>query len=629
MTNRFDQSSNQKYVSQYVPIPLEGIASLAQDYSTKYKQGKDLPNQLDLLASKIKAAPMDYDLKNQLLDDTKSKIKDLVNKARPEDYAKPEYQDKIKRLITDFTNDERLNTIISNKKWFDDEYTKYKSNSKNSQDLDFTLEQDSKHPTGFKQNLQGKSYTGLNITPYKESYDDTSKIMSNIPAIGDKTGVWDFNNVRTINNGETQVYNKTTKSYETVTKDQVAEIAKNSTPLYGRTDSGLYRIRKALLPIFGSEVQNMTYDNLHEAALNDPEAKKIFEHVNNILYDDLNRTGFKQIFSKFTKDEDISKETNRDVVAKHKDERNLAATFNSTGSGDQLLDLTDPAFKQLKEAGILTQDESNNIKVDYSNPLLSTNKGTSSTNQMTLAQLAMKAAKTFGLDPSKINVSNRDELFTKYGELLKSFVASPILEKTSRDVYTNEVKTDLNNFDFIDSDGKVVDRPTDLAKTLASEKSGFTVTNMISKDGKTYLKGSLLSQTGTKEDFLIRPKSKEFAAYHDKTAEIGDAIKDYIVSDKKSKNQNPIFDRKGYDQIKQIPGNDPNSFFIVYAEPNNKQEQSIVKYVKEEKGLRPINYGSYKTFLQQYNDEFKLTPEGRALYQNINAKKGEYDEEID
>lgn len=307
--NRFDQASlnNYRYQSAYVPLPLQEIGDLAKDYSGRYKQGKELSNQLGLLANKVQAAPMDYELKNQFLQDAHSKMDDLVSKAKPEDWANPEFQDRMKNTLNQIASDSRLNTIQSNKKWFDDEYTKFASNPKNAGDLDFTLEKDPNHATGFKQNLKGQSFAGLKVTPQGDIYKQKSDIMSHINESGymKDLGINYGDPIRVGSNGEYQAYKGVKEGWVGISKDKVKQVADLSADLYGNTPEGKYEVQKILKDDLrmGSEAYNYDYNTLQKLANNgDEHAKAVFNHIKSRFGNDLFNVGAKQIGGKATKE---------------------------------------------------------------------------------------------------------------------------------------------------------------------------------------------------------------------------------------------------------------------------------------------------------------------------------------
>lgn len=336
--NRFDlaQPNNFQYMSTYVPLPLQEIGDLAKDYSNRYKQGKALNNQLGLLASKVQAAPMDYDLKNQFLQDSNKKMQSLVDKAKPEDWANPEFQDRMRSTLGEIVSDPRLNTIQSNKKWFDDEYTKFASNPKNAGDLDFTLQKDPNHSTGFKQNLQGKTYAGLKVTPQGDIYKAKSDIMSHINDSGymKDLGINYGDSLRVGPNGEYQAYKGTKQGWVGISKDKVKKVANISADLYGNTPEGKYETQKILRDDLnmGDEAYNYDYRTLEKMANNgDKHAEVVFNHIKNKFGNDLFATGMKQIGGKSTQEiQDIQlsdKQKAYDIAHPKED-----STFDTLGS---------------------------------------------------------------------------------------------------------------------------------------------------------------------------------------------------------------------------------------------------------------------------------------------------------
>lgn len=670
--NRFDtvRPENFRYMSTYVPAPLAEMADLAKDYSTRYRQGKQLSNELGMLASKVKAAPMDYELKNQFIQDANKQMQGLVDTAKPEDWANPDFQDKMRNTLGQIASDPRLNTIQSNKKWFDDEYTKYKSDPKNSKDLDFSLQTvptsgPGSHPTGFKQNLEGVSFSGLNVTPYKESYDDTAKIMSNIPSNSKEGGVWDFNHTKTINNGETQVYNKTTNKYETVSPEQIKQVAQISTPLFGRTDSGLYRIRKALAPIYGSKVQNLDYDTLHQMSEQDPsgETMKRFNEVNDILYDDLYRTAFKQAFKKTSYDQDITKETDNNAVAKNKLSREQGLV-QSLETGNTL-ELVSPDYKELKNSGLTNEngeidfvklstklkgtkagDKEAGDRIASSGGWLNLNLGSNEKNineDITkVTKVAKQAINTIGKDKveellgkpiSELNGKDLNKLFSQYNEYTKArgYNGNKVdgLEKKALEM---QVSNDPTNYEVLDKDLQLSSKEGDKFKKdlYNSNDYQFNINSRVNMNGKSYLTASLANkETGEVKEVLLRPKTLEYNAHFDNAAKVSKAINDsYATGENLKKSQDTRFQG---DVLAEAYTDSGNSKTIVYKTPEGNE--TVVKYdIKKVpsdvigKYDRVLSNGtvvgnSFKEYQQGLHSMYGYTAEGRKMYENTMTKK--------
>lgn len=293
--SRFDTPIGQRYVSTYVPLPFEELSSIAKQHQDKHDRNRMLPLEFDKMASALKAAPIHQDKKDSLIKGYKGLIDSAVNSTK--DYASPEFQKKVTDILYQFRNDPAVQEIENTKNWWDKEYLPYRGNKDNQRDLDFTIQKDESNPTGYKQTDKG--VYSLNTTKYADSAKAAEDIMSNIKASGNSTGVWDLSHAKQLGNGYTEVYNKTTNSYERISDPQVRDIAAHSVGIYGRTDAGLYRLREMLQPIYGDKVQSMTYDNLEK--LTNPD---VFNIVNQELQNDLTGIAYKQQFRKTAYDQD-------------------------------------------------------------------------------------------------------------------------------------------------------------------------------------------------------------------------------------------------------------------------------------------------------------------------------------
>lgn len=675
MANRFDvnRPQNFQYTSQYVPLPLHEISNMAQKYSDRYHKGKAIPSQLDLLASKIQAAPMDYALKDKYLKSVHAELDPLVQSAKPEDWANPQFQDRLNQTIMKHASDPVLNTIASNKKWYDDEYTKYKSDPKNSKDLDFTLEMDKSDPydTGFKQNTEGKAYSGINNTVYKESYDDTAKIMSNIPASGGKSGVWDFTKTRTINNGETEVYNKSTNSWDAVTDADIKRVAQASTPLFGRTDSGLYRIRKALAPIYGAQVQNLDYDTLHQMAESDysGESMKRFNEVNDMLYDDLARTGFKQIFHKKSYDQDITKEDNRAAIEANKNARSQGLV-QSLETGNTL-DFTSPEYKELKGSGMVDDKGQIDFK-KLSNQIAGAGPGNKEAgdriantggwlnldlsnasasvkdNYNKVVKIGKQAINTIGKDKveealgkpiSELKGEDVNKLLNMYNDFTKvRGYNGNMLEGVEQKSLQTEVLTHPNNYELLDSDLQIGTKGTEeFKKNLHNNDFDFNVTNRVNINGKSYLTGTLTDKANgeTKEVFL-RPKTAEYNSHFDNAAIVSrDINKAYASGNISRKSDDPRFEGNLLSESKTDNG---TTLTRVYKTNEGKEvvvRYDIKKQPSEVKGKMQsvltnatILGNNFKEYQQGLHLSYGSTGEGRKMYENEMNKKDAVEENV-
>lgn len=297
MANRFDvnRPENFQYTSQYIPLPLEAISHMANQYSDRYHKGRAIPGQLDLLASKIQAAPHDYVLKDKYLKDVHAELDPLVQNAKPEDWANPQFQDKMNQIITRHASDPILNTIAINKQKFD------KHKTDDPRDLDFTYQRgNDAYGTTYMQNENSNVMGDPKITKWADSNKAMSEIMSGIHESGNNVDpTIDYTKgIEAGPNNTYRAYSAVTHDWKGITADKVKQIADISTDLFGNGEAGKYEVQKTLRDAgLGSEAYNWDWNKLKNVALQNPDSK--YADIYNNLYSDFNHrllfTGAKQV----------------------------------------------------------------------------------------------------------------------------------------------------------------------------------------------------------------------------------------------------------------------------------------------------------------------------------------------
>lgn len=349
MASRFNNIQQDQYqaLPQYIPMPLDEISNMAKDYSTRYRQGTAIKSQLDLLASKVKAAPHDYALKDQYLKDAHDEFNKLLE-GNP-DYASPEFQENARTVVAKYANDPRLNTIATNEQTFKD-MQKYRE--QNPKDLIHTYSlsdpnDPNAHPTGYNQNTKGEVMQPR-ITKYADLNEVAGKSISGIAESGYLTeGGYDLNHPnKTGPNGELLVYDKKSQGYHGVTPEKLQQVAEMLVPVVAQSTAGDYAIRKAMIAqgFDPNEVYNWDYDRLkRESAQGNQVATAFLNDVHDEVYNSLIRTGAKQVGGTSTNKVDQHFVTDKVVEdnALNKNKQVLGTSRNTEGINNPVSPMVD------------------------------------------------------------------------------------------------------------------------------------------------------------------------------------------------------------------------------------------------------------------------------------------------
>lgn len=397
--NRYDVPVGQRYTSSYIPLPLDEIGQMAKQYSADYKAGKQAPHALDQLEQAIKAAPVDFDNKKILMDDYHSKMNDIVSTAKPEDYAKPEYQQKINTLLYNFKNDPRLNAIANNKEMFDKVYQPYLSSKEAQKDLVLTDVRSKEHPTGYSQLKPGQSLAPLDYVQHEDAIKGSKTIMDDIKIDGiplSSISQWKRDGNYFIDQDGHR---------KEITPDKVMNLAKANVANYAENTEGRFRF-KTLLNKVGLD-PHMSYTDFKYS--NDiPKETK--DAISNELANDLYSYGSKQIF----KDTDISYNLEADQLALHRAKKGAdQEEFNKTTSTQS------EALMQDKSANILQDlkfDSKGNLTIPTKGGYVKS-PGYDENGVYDADRVVWKADTGKDLDKMAQNVRAVNELKSKYPSL--------------------------------------------------------------------------------------------------------------------------------------------------------------------------------------------------------------------
>jgi len=531
------------------------------------------------------------------------------------------------------------------------------------------MDKNDPYGTGFKQNIEGKVYSGLNTTKYVDPQSVRSELIGDIKSDSKEGGYWDFNNTRTINNGETQVWNKTTNKYETVSPEKLNSVAEAVTPLYGRSPAGLHMLRSMLLPSMGNEVQNMDYDKLHQMAMSDPsgKAEQIFTHFNNYLKDDLVRAGFKQVHINRSQDVDITKEDNRAAIEANKNARSQGLV-QSLETGNTL-DFTSPEYKELKGSGMVDSQGQIDFK-KLSNQIAGTGPGSKEAgdriantggwlnldltgaspkvkdNYAKVVKIGKQAINTIGKDKveealgkpiSELKGEDVNKLLNIYNDFTKvRGYNGNMIEGAEQNSLKTEVLTHPNNYELLDNDLQIGTKGTEeFKKNLHNNDFDFNITNRVNLNGKSYLTGTLTDKANgeTKEVFL-RPKTAEYNSHFDNAAIVSQDInKAYASGNTSRKSDDSRFPGNLLSESRTDNGTtltrvykNPDGNEVVVRYDIKKQPSDVIGKMQSVLTNATVLGNNFKEYQQGLHLMYGSTGEGRKMYENEMNKKDAVEE---
>lgn len=651
--NRFDRSQGQQYTSTYVPMPLEQIGDLAKQYQGHYQTGQALPQQLDILGQAIKAAPVDFENKARLIDEYKGRLGEIVNTAKPEDFARPEYQQKVNSIIYQFKNDPRVNAITNNKEVFDKVYTPYLSSKDAKKDLILTNVMSKEHSSGYKQMKPGESLAPLDYITHEDSLKGAKTIMDDIKIDGKSLsgiGEWAKDN---------NYFLKSTGHEKQILEAKVRNVAKANIGNYAENSEGRFRF-KTLLNQVGLD-PHMSYSDFKYAENIDP---KIKQAIDSELENDLFNYGSKQIFKDVESSYDVKGNQLRLHAAKKDINESITPGLLQSIEGAPI-SMVSPEMKALFDDGIINDkgeiDYSSLSKTNFNAKAstkeagnrvakmggwLNLDMASSSTKDYTnadrLAKVAVQAAKILG-KTDKVTSENIPTILKEYNEFMsvKGYMGNKYdgIDKTA---ITQQVINDPTNYEFLDGKLQVSDDAKKVKETMFdTQVNKFTINSRVNIDGKSYLQGSVIDKkTGETKEVYIRPRTKEFNQHFDNIAKVADSMKDYYTGKYTPvKSSDAAFGNQLI--ISQTEVNGGRSIIRVYKDPNdpNDREQVVkydIEYVPGEvKGKydtrltnREIVGNSFKEYQQGEHVNYGYTKEGRKMYETVAPKKDAWVENV-
>lgn len=670
-TGRFDVGVGQKYVSTYVPLPFEEISSIAKDYQKQHDLGKMLPNELDKLANALQAAPIHQDYKDKVVKGAHESITKIVDDAHG-NYASPEFQKKAMDAIYAFKNNPDVQNIMNTKNWWDKNYEAYANNPKNADDLNYTLQKDAAHQTGYKQTNQG--VYALKVTPYADINDESRKVIGNIAESGwmKDAGIDPSKGVQVMN-GQHMMYSHTKKGWVGVDEDKLKLTAEMTADLLGNSQAGKYETQKQLgsyleaAGIDPHKVDYRTLQNLASAEAADAKSKgienpnkygELAKHMKEQFTNTLFRTGVPQLGGKSTSETDNQFQHNEDY-ADAKKKKELAAGLIGSTIESPTFDLTnfDPNFKALKEKDIFTKDDKGQLIVDMSKTKETTYKvklkdgsykfyenkaralsdftnhawdfgvkdskdlkfesvdGT--TKKHELAKQMDKMARAVGWyeQPGHNNLRTDDynNILQAYNLTSKARMAGEMFNPVVSNLNSQKIESQWEN--YMGYDPTDIDTPTE-AKPERMEGDKIVAQNRLTNsNGQTIITGQVVRKDGTRQPFAVSSNSKQEDMYFNAVSDVALKSAKFLTHNSDSpewKNYGTTtINKKTY---KVVTDEDlPNGYHVtVIANPHNKLDQHyVVKAGNKPEDLHTFDsYAEAQLFLN--NAYYTSTPYGNS-----------------
>ena len=655
--NRFDRPQGQQYTSTYVPLPLEQIGSLAKQYQDQYQTGKALPQQLDVLGQAIKAAPVDFENKASLIDEYKGKLNDIVSNAKPEDFARPDYQQKVNSIIYQFKNDPRVNAITNNKEVFDKVYTPYLNSKESKEDLVLTnvLDKDDPnkgykaHPSGYKQMKPGESLAPLDYVKYERAITGAKTIMDGVNIDG--TPLSSISQWRRDGN----YFIDQDGHKKEITPDKIASIAKANVGNYAENSEGRFRFKTLLNELGGDP--HMSYSEFKDS---DKISKDAKQYVDEQLANDLYTYGAKQIF----KDTDISYNLKTDELkmhaAKKKQDESAGIGLGQTVPSskiDTYTSVPDKLKGYVREDGTFDWNamassdkyqvigKDNKVLGTYSTSqeahaaqkkdpysiIVQSNKGGGSGDEhKVLREYIKESAKLLGKDVNSIKADDYSKIIEErkqYDSILHSeYQFTPAEQKIEK----NNILSYRNNYAAFDDSGKSIDNPLldpAVAKSFQPDRKSYS-------DNKVQTSGTYIDSNNKLQKVTFRSLSKEKNTFFDPLSQTQNNTASYVRTG--NINESVKSQAKDLKKALELPDNIEvvdaqqlgNHNFLTVADKTNRSNTTTYELTKDPNGtIRPYMVGKVSDLHKLAEKYWYLeTSEGQAELQSLPSNSTLYKE---
>ncbi len=618
--NRFDESSNQRYVSQFVPqqyigMPLDQLTKLAKDHSDKHKNAlDDISKTKDIL--KINADPRNVAYRDNYLKETNKQLEGLTDEIVKNGYT-PELQGKWTRLKNSVMSDPNRLAVENAYKNYQDFQKDAEANKKTGvySDIynDYTGEGNPNEPTpydykGMKTKLDyipvmDKAIDGLKAD--SKAWEGYRKDSSGKPIINE------FGQL-TKSNGER----------EELTGKKLKEIANTVAPTFFQSKEAQYYIDEA----YGRPMPE--FNNLSKEQQDD-----LLENATS----DIIRRGSTQLFSKTSSGMDLQN------LPKHAltKEEDVAPGMGQALPGSAVYNLTDEIPKELKDAIIVKDGKA---EIDWNG--LTTNKGKpfiggkiydpkdTKPNDIEmhkkLAKYIDSAAKSINYK-GDIKSDNYNDILTQYMNGAKTVSYDYQMIPNENEAVKNSIISYPDNYTYTDETGKpIVERPT--AEKNPLTKQNLNVGRRVYKDGQARIEIEYMDGDEPKKMYA-QPLATEDRNYHNSIAEIQKDGLNFYKTGKPSESNltkqvtNKFFNKAGYNGLKPVSTIElPNgNIAITLGDKNNRLEQKYEILTPEGRET----FDNLPQMMEAINKDWFQTTQGKGQAGSIAPKKDNYNNLID
>ncbi len=645
MANRFD--SNELRGPQdyrvYVPQPLEAISALAKDYSEQYKAGQALPSQLDLLESKIQAAPVDYQNKATLIKEARQALQGITDTPNI-NYADYGTQQKIKNVIGQYANDPRLQSIQSNYNKYTTQYLPYLNSKDAQKDLvltDLLDRSQNRHSTGYKQLKPGEILSDLDYIQHQEHLPDVMKIMDKPTASGeslsnithDKTG-----NYFLLKDG----------SKKKITGDDIDRIAEANVENYANTPGGSFRLSKIL------NQAGVDPKTSYNKILSNPNiSKQDKDALKNELKRDMVAYGEKFIFE----DVDTKYSIKNDILALKKamEQPDNLKNLGMAVPGSTIQELVQNVPEDLKK---VVSIENGKVKINYtelardknlSEKYVDARMGNTSMKPQdmlkkgnALHSYVEEVASQIGFD-GKVTPTNYEEVLTRGLNMQKALTYEYKFTPIESEIVKTDIVQHPTNYVFKDKSGKPIEDvffgdPTTSDASVFDKDKLYLDRRTTEKDseGKPDSRIRLFYKdaSGNTVEAYASPKAYEDKNYHNSISEIQQSGLDYVKTGKPSMDkstqdftQDMGFNEKTYNGPKPIKvTKDPlGNIHLILADKKNKHKQYYESIVSDGKGgHKTVTYDNLPQFIEAMNANWFSTDQGKGQSGNTIKTEDKY-----
>jgi hypothetical protein len=610
--NRFDENTNQQYVSTYVPqkyvgMPLEALTNLAKNYSDKYKQGvSDIDKAQDEFL-KINAVDKHQGYKKQLIESYKPRVEKLAEEfiKNPTDYnTKLKLDNLVREFKYDPTRQELENSYSNYQEYQKD---KIKKGDKYGEWYDNYL--------GFKgEGKEGPNayrYTGMG--EIQNHSEEARKQMDKVGSFANEYDTFKLDqsgNIIGVKGGK-----------EEIASNRIRQLAQDKSQSFLATKEG-------------QDFAKMV--SYYNPKMNEEQLLKASE-------DYLYNAGQNQIMSKVKSGKDF-KYAPKDV-RKPETEDNMPG-LGQAQPGSAVYNLTDELPESIKSA-ITTKDGKVNIdftklgggiKIEGASGSpytmgtagnMSASKSSNEKNHKDLAKFIIDAAKSIGYK-DQIKSDNYNDILTKYMEGAKSVSFDYKMIPNEQQVVKNDIIEYPDHYSYTDDKGKpIVDRPTDEKNPLT--KDNLKVGRRVYKNGQAMIEVEYM-EGDTPKKMYAQPLAVEDKNYHNGVAKIQEDGLNFYKTGKpadtkevKDLNEKYGFNKPGYSGLKPISAVIlPNGkLALTLGDKNNRLEQKYELF-NPKTGERE-EFSNMAQMMEVLNKEWFSTNQGKGQASSIAPKKTNYE----